>query len=100
MIEIRQTAQFSKWMRKLADRQAYARIQTRLRNVTLGNLGDVKPVREGVSEMRIDYGPGYRLYFLQRGKELIILLAGGDKGTQEKDIKAAIALAKTLKESP
>jgi putative addiction module killer protein len=96
MIEIRQTEDFSEWLRGLRDRQARARIQTRIDRLQLGLAGDVKPVGEGVSELRIDYGPGYRIYFAQRGRALIILLAGGDKRTQDKDIKAAIQLAHTL----
>ena len=84
MIEIRQTEVFSKWLRGLRDRQARARIQTRIDRLQLGLAGDVKPVGEGVSELRIDYGPGYRIYFAQRGRDLVILLAGGDKRTQDR----------------
>jgi putative addiction module killer protein len=80
----------------LRDRKARARIQTRIDRLQLGLLGDVKPVGEGVSELRIDYGPGYRVYFVQRGQELVILLAGGDKSTQDKDIKTALELARNL----
>lgn len=75
---------------------AKTRILIRIRRVSLGNIGDVKPVGEGVSELRIDYGAGYRVYFTQRGKTLVVLLAGGDKKTQTKDIQRAIALAKTV----
>jgi putative addiction module killer protein len=96
MIEIRQTEVFSKWLRGLRDRQARARIQTRIDRLQLGLAGDVKPVGEGVSELRIDYGPGYRLYFSQRGRELIVLLAAGDKRTQDRDIKTALKLARDL----
>ncbi len=96
MIEVRQTETFSKWLRELRDRQARARIQTRIDRLQLGLAGDVRPVGEGVSELRIDYGPGYRVYFVQRGKELVILLAGGDKRTQDRDIKTAIELARNL----
>ncbi|RJQ50729.1 MAG: type II toxin-antitoxin system RelE/ParE family toxin [Desulfobacteraceae bacterium] len=96
MIQIRQTEDFSKWLRGLRDRQARARIQTRIDRLQLGLAGDVKPIGEGVSELRIDYGPGYRIYFAQRGRALVILLAGGDKRTQDKDIKAAIKLARDL----
>lgn len=96
MIEIRQTEDFSKWLRGLRDRQARARIQTRIDRLQLGLAGDVKPVGEGVSELRVDYGPGYRIYFAQRGRALVILLAGGDKRTQDKDIKIAIKLARDL----
>jgi putative addiction module killer protein len=94
MIEVFQTDEYSKWFDSLCDRQARMRIDIRIRRLSLGNPGDVKPVGEGVSELRIDYGPGYRVYFIQRGQTLTILLAGGTKGTQEKDIKQAIALAK------
>ncbi len=96
MIEVRQTEVFSKWLRELRDRQARARIQTRIDRLQLGLAGDVKPVGEGVSELRIDYGPGYRVYFTQRGRELVILLAGGDKRTQDRDIKTALELARGL----
>jgi putative addiction module killer protein len=96
MIEIRQTETFSKWLSELRDRQARARIQTRIDRLQLGLAGDVKPVGEGVSELRIDYGPGYRIYFVQRGRALIILLAGGDKRTQDTDIKTALKLARDL----
>ena len=96
MIEVRQTEAFSEWLRALRDRQARARIQTRIDRLQLGLAGDVRPVGEGVSELRIDYGPGYRVYFVQRRKELVILLAGGDKRTQNRDIKTAIELARNL----
>ena len=96
MVEVRQTEVFSKWLRELRDRQARARIQTRIDRLQLGLAGDVKPVGEGVSELRIDYGPGYRVYFVQRGRELVILLAGGDKRTQDGDIKTAKQLARNL----
>ena len=78
------------------DRQARARINARIRRLCLGNPGDVKPVGEGVSELRIDYGPGYRVYFVQRGQTLVVLLAGGDKHTQDRDIKTALELAREL----
>ena len=96
MIEIRQTESYANWFDNLRDRKARARIDVRLRRLSLGNPGDVKPVGSGVSELRIDYGPGYRVYFVQRGRMLIILLAGGDKRTQERDIKKALELARTL----
>lgn len=80
----------------LRDRQARARVNIRIRRLSLRNPGDVKPVGEGVSEMRIDYGPGYRVYFMQRGQSLVILLPGGDKRTQDKDIKIAVDLAREL----
>ncbi|MBI5634333.1 MAG: type II toxin-antitoxin system RelE/ParE family toxin [Nitrospirae bacterium] len=98
MIEVRQTETYVKWFHTLRDRQARARINVRIRRLSLGNFGDVKPVGEGVSELRIDYGPGYRVYFLRWGQELVILLAGGDKRTQKADITAAMQLAQTLKE--
>ena len=96
MTEIRQTELFATWFRALRDRQARARIQVRIDRLQLGLPGDVKPVGEGVSELRIDYGPGYRVYFTKRGREWILLLAGGDKRTQERDIKKAIQLAHDL----
>lgn len=80
----------------MRDRQARARIDIRVRRLSMGNPGDVKPVGQGVSELRIDYGSGYRVYFIRRGETLIILLAGGDKKTQERDIKIALNLAKGL----
>jgi putative addiction module killer protein len=96
MFEIRQTETYSQWFNTLRDRQAKARIDIRVRRLSMGNPGDVKPVGQGVSELRIDYGPGYRVYFVQRGETLIILLAGGDKRTQERDIKTALDLAQDL----
>lgn len=96
MIEVRQTEVFSKWLHKLNDRQARSRIQIRIDRLRLGLHGDVKPVGHGVSELRIDYGPGYRLYFTQRGDVVVILLLGGDKRTQQKDIETAIELAQGL----
>jgi len=96
MIEIRQTDIYSDWFDSLRDRQARTRIDIRIRRLSMGNYGDVKPVGEGVSELRIDYGPGYRVYFVQRGQALIILLAGGDKRTQNKDIKSAIELLREV----
>lgn len=96
MIEIRQTEHYAKWFKALKDHMARARIDVRIRRLSLGNPGDVKPVGEGVSEMRIDYGPGYRVYFLTKGSELILLLIGGDKSTQEKDIAKAKQIAKDV----
>ncbi len=96
MIEIRQTEVYANWFAKLRDRQARARIDTRIRRLSLGNPGDVKPVGEGVSELRLDYGPGYRVYFVQRGSHLIILLARGDKSTQARDIQTALELARQV----
>jgi putative addiction module killer protein len=96
VLEVRQTAVYVRWFAGLRDRQARLRIVSRIRRMSLGNLGDVKPVGEGVSELRIDYGPGYRVYLVQRGQALVILLAGGDKSTQSADIAKALALARDL----
>jgi putative addiction module killer protein len=96
VIELRQTEEYSSWFDHLRDRMAKTRILIRLRRLSLGHLGDVKPVGEGVSELRIDYGAGYRVYFIQRGKTLVVLLAGGDKRTQPRDIQKAIILSKTV----
>ena len=96
MIEIRQTETYSQWFNNLRDSQARARIDIRIRRLSLGNPGDVKPVGQGVSELRINYGAGYRVYFIQRGNSLIILLAGSDKKTQNKDIQTALELAQNL----
>lgn len=96
MIEIRKTDEFAQWLDGLRDIKARARVQARLDRLAEGNRGDVKPVGEGVSELRINFGPGYRVYFKSRGRELIVLLAGGDKGTQSNDIKVALRLARKL----
>jgi putative addiction module killer protein len=96
MIEISQTDTYINWFESLRDRQARAGIDIRIRRLSVGNPGDVKPVGQGVSELRIDYGPGYRVYFIQTGETLIILLAGGDKRTQARDIKTALTLAQDL----
>jgi putative addiction module killer protein len=96
MIEVRQTDAYANWFQRLTDRNARARILERVRRLSLGNPGDVKPVGEGVSELRINYGPGYRVYYAQRGPVLVILLAGGDKRTQERDIRNALELARRL----
>jgi putative addiction module killer protein len=96
MIEIRKTATFAKWIDDLRDIRARARVLARIQRLAGGHAGDVKPVGEGVSEMRIDYGPGYRVYFKQRGRSLVILLAGGDKRTQRRDINTALRLARNL----
>lgn len=95
MVEVRETDVFSRWFKSLRDVKAQVRIQTRINRLTIGLLGDVK-FFGGIGELRIDYGPGYRIYFVQRGNELIILLSGGDKGTQERDIKRAIDMAKEV----
>lgn len=96
MVEIHQTDDFANWLAKLRDRQARVRVQMRIDRLALGNSGDVKPVGEGVSEMRVDCGPGYRVYFIRRGERLVVLLAGGDKRTQVRDIATALALARNL----
>jgi putative addiction module killer protein len=96
MIEVRQTDLFARWLRNLRDENARARVQIRLRRLSLGNFGDVKAVGDGVSELRIDYGPGYRVYLTRKGLKLVLLLAGGSKKTQREDIAKAKALAKEL----
>jgi putative addiction module killer protein len=96
MIEIRQTDVYVQWFAKLRDRQARARIDVRIRRLSLGNPGDVRPVGEGVSELVIDYGPGYRVYYVQRGSTVIVLLAGGDKSTQSRDIRIALELVRQV----
>jgi putative addiction module killer protein len=96
VIEIRQTETYASWFDNLRDRRARARIDVRIRRLSLGNPGDVIAVGSGVSELRIEYGPGYRVYFVQPGRMLIVLLAGGDKRTQERDIKKARELARVL----
>lgn len=98
MIEIRKTAHFATWLDELRDIQVRARIQARITRLADGNPGDVAPVGEGVSELRIHYGPGYRVYFKQHERTLIILLAGGDKRTQTRDIKTALLLSRNLSE--
>jgi putative addiction module killer protein len=96
MIEVRQTTRFTTWLAGLRDDRARARILKRLDRAGDGNFGDVAPVGEGVSEMRIFYGPGYRVYFIQRGAQVIVLLCGGDKSTQDADIEEAKSLAKEI----
>ena len=96
MIQIRKTEIFAKWIDGLHDIRARARILVRIERLAAGNPGDVKPVGEGVSELRINYGPGYRVYYKQQGEKVVILLAGGDKHTQAKDIKTALLLARNL----
>jgi putative addiction module killer protein len=100
VIEVRQTEIFSDWLRKLRDENARARILVRIRRLSLGNFGDAKPVGGGVSELRIDYGPGYRVYLRRQGEGVVLLLAGGAKKTQEADIAKAKKLAKEWKENP
>jgi len=96
MVDIQKTELFAKWLDKLHDIRARAHILVRIKRLTAGNPGDVKPVGEGVSELRINYGPGYRVYYKQFGESIIILLAGGNKSTQTKDIKTALRLAQNL----
>lgn len=96
MIEIRQTEEYVRWFERLRDPRARARILVRIRRLSLGNPGDVRSVGEGVSELRIDFGPGYRIYIKQKGKTLVILLAGGDKDSQKRDIERAKGLARGL----
>ena len=95
-MEIRKTETFARWIDDLRDLQARARIQVRIERLAAGNPGDVKAIGEGISELRIDYGPGYRVYFTKRGREFLILLAGGNKTSQSADIKAAVRLARNL----
>lgn len=96
MMEVRKTEVYAKWLDGLSDIRARARILVRVERLAAGNPGDVKSVGEGVSEMRIDYGPGYRVYYKKHGRELVILLAGGDKRSQASDIKMALRLARNL----
>ena len=96
MIEVRQTTRFATWLASLRDERAKARVLKRLDRAGNGNLGDVSPVGEGILEMRVFYGPGYRVYFIERGAALIVLLCGGDKSTQRSDIEEAKTLAKEI----
>lgn len=98
MPTIRRTSEFSDWLRDLRDIRARAKIITRLDRLATGNAGDVRPVGEGISELRINYGPGYRVYYVQRGQEYVLLLCGGDKSSQDADINAAKKLARELKD--
>ena len=96
MIEVRKTEVYAKWLDDLRDARARARVLVRVERLAAGNPGDVRPVGEGVSELRIDYGPGYRVYFTKQGRTIVILLAGGDKRTQDRDIATALRLARNL----
>ena len=96
MIEVRKTEVYAKWLDDLRDARARARVLARVERLAAGNPGDVRPVGEGVSELRIDYGPGYRVYFTKQGRTVVILLAGGDKRTQDRDIATALRLARNL----
>jgi putative addiction module killer protein len=98
MIEVRQTAEFSNWLRRLKDDNAAARIVARIRRMELGNKGDAKSVGSGVMEMRVDHGPGYRVYYMQHGASLVILLCAGEKRTQTRDIKRAHIMARGIAE--
>lgn len=97
MIEVRQTEEFVSWFKDLTDERAQARIAARLRRLAFGLMGDVKPVGEGVHELRIDVGAGYRVYFITHGQTLVLILCGGDKRRQERDIKRAKEMAAKLK---
>ena len=96
MLEIRETPAYAAWFAALRDRTARARIDIRIRRLSLGNSGDIRPVGDGVSELRIHYGPGYRIYLTKQGDAVVILLAGGDKSSQDKDIRLAKDLARNL----
>ena len=96
MIEVRKTEVYARWLDGLRDARARARVLARVERLAAGNPGDVRPVGEGVSELRIDYGPGYRVYFTKQGRTVVILLAGGDKRTQDRDIATALRLARNL----
>lgn len=96
MIEVRQTEIFADWLRALRDDAAMLRIRARIRRLTLGNFGDIKSVGSGVSEIRVDHGPGYRVYFTRRGNTVVVLLCGGDKSSQRRDISRAIEIAKEI----
>jgi putative addiction module killer protein len=98
MVQVRQTERFVRWLEGLRDLRGRAKVLARIERLIGGNPGDTKPVGAGVSELRINFGPGYRVYYLQKGITLIILLAGGDKSSQSKDIQTAIQLAEILSE--
>ena len=96
MLEVRTTEVYARWLDGLKDIRARARVLVRVERLAAGNPGDVRPVREGVSELRIDYGPGYRVYFKRQGRTVIVLLAGGDKRSQRDDVRTALRLARNL----
>jgi putative addiction module killer protein len=96
VFEVRKTDEFDHWLSALADQRAVAKIASRIERLGLGNAGDVKPVGEGISEMRLTHGPGYRIYYKQTGKTIVLILCGGDKSTQEQDIKRAKDIAARL----
>ena len=96
MLEVRKTEVYAKWLDGLRDARARARVLVRVERLAAGNPGDVRSVGEGVSELRINYGPGYRVYYKQRGRSVVVLLAGGDKRSQDDDIAAALHLARNL----
>ena len=98
MVEVRQTERFAQWLQNLRDLRARAKVQVRIERLIGGNPGDVRPVGSGVSELRIDYGPGYRVYYQQKGYRLIILLVGGDKSSQARDIEESLMLSRQIKE--
>ena len=98
MLEVRQTDVYARWFGRLRDRRARAHINIRIRRLSLGNPGNARPVGGGVSELRIDYGPGYRVYYVQRRRSVIVLLAGGDKDSQGRDVRRALKLANDLEE--
>jgi putative addiction module killer protein len=100
MVEVVKSATFDRWLRKLRDRRAVARVLVRIDRLVAGNPGDVRPVGAGISELRIDYGPGYRVYYLRDGQRLVLLLTGGDKSTQDADVKAAHEIARAWREDP
>ena len=96
MFEVQKTDEFDNWLSALADQRAVAKIVSRIERLGLGNAGDVKPVGKGVSEMRLTYGPGYRIYYKQTGRTIVLILCGGDKSTQDRDIKRAKQIAAQL----
>jgi putative addiction module killer protein len=99
MITIRETENFKKWIRSLKDKITQSIITARIRRVSTGNFGDVGPVGDNISELRIDYGPGFRVYFTMKGQEIVFLLCGGDKSTQSRDVETAKQIAKNLEEA-